>query len=171
MAKRDRWAEGWTKANACNATGAHSGSTAPKGPGCDASEPRLFKRPELLAMGGEEREVSVLFADVKDFSTISERLTPTGLVELLNEYLTAMTDIVLEHGSIVDKYQGDLIIAEFGVPMPLENHAAQASGDETTPSDDMLGSMGADRDQVAGIAHGPSSQCWVAIRSRNARSA
>ena len=86
----------------------------------------LIKRPELLALGGEEREVSVLFIDVKDFSTISERLTPTELVELLNEFLTAMTDIVLEHGGIVDKYQGDNIMAEFGVPMPLADHAVQA---------------------------------------------
>ena len=86
----------------------------------------LIKHPELLALGGEEREISVLFTDVADFSAISERMTPTDLVELLNEYLTAMTDIVLEYGGIVDKYQGDCIMAEFGVPVPLADHAAQA---------------------------------------------
>ena len=86
----------------------------------------LIKHPELLSLGGEERVISVLFSDVQDFSTISERLTPTQLVELLNEYLTAMTDIVLAHGGIIDKYQGDAIMAEFGVPVPLPDHALRA---------------------------------------------
>lgn len=62
----------------------------------------------------------------KGFSSISEGLSPTELVELLNEYLTAMTDIVIEHGGIIDKYQGDSIMAEFGVPIPQEDHALRA---------------------------------------------
>ena len=86
----------------------------------------LIKRPELLALGGEERVISVLFSDVADFSTISERLSPTELVELLNEYLTAMTDVILTHGGIIDKYQDDAIMAEFGVPVPLPDHALRA---------------------------------------------
>lgn len=86
----------------------------------------LIESPELLALGGEERVATVLFTDIEGFSTISEGLTPTELVELLNEYLTAMTDIVIEHGGIVDKYQGDSIMAEFGVPVPLEDHALRA---------------------------------------------
>lgn len=86
----------------------------------------LIKRPELLALGGEERVASVLFSDVEGFTSISEHLTPTQLVELLNEYLTAMTDIVLEHGGIIDKYQGDALMAEFGVPVPLRDHALRA---------------------------------------------
>jgi adenylate cyclase len=86
----------------------------------------LIKRPELLALGGEERVISVLFSDVADFSTISEKLTPTQLVELLNEYLTAMTDIVMAQGGIIDKYQGDAIMAEFGVPVPIEDHALRS---------------------------------------------
>jgi adenylate cyclase len=86
----------------------------------------LIKHPELLALGGEERVVSVLFSDIADFSTISEGLTPTQLVELLNEYLTAMTDIVTAHRGIIDKFQGDQIMAEFGVPLPLEDHALRA---------------------------------------------
>lgn len=86
----------------------------------------LVRRPELLALGGEERVATVLFCDVQGFSAVAERLAPARLVALLNEYLTAMTDVVVEHGGIVDKYVGDLLMAEFGVPVPLDDHAVRA---------------------------------------------
>ncbi len=83
----------------------------------------LIRKPELLQLGGEERHLTVMFSDVAGFSSFSERLTPTALVELLNEYLTAMSDIVMEEGGIIDKYQGDALMAEFGAPVPVEDHA------------------------------------------------
>jgi adenylate cyclase len=86
----------------------------------------LVRRPELLALGGEEREATILFSDITGFSAIAESLPPRELVALLNEYLTAMTDVVVEHGGIVDKYIGDALMAEFGVPVPREDHALQA---------------------------------------------
>jgi adenylate cyclase len=86
----------------------------------------LVRRPELLALGGEERVASVLFSDVQGFSAVAERLAPAELVGLLNEYLTAMSDVVVMHGGIVDKYVGDLLMAEFGVPVPLDDHAVRA---------------------------------------------
>ena len=86
----------------------------------------LIRRPELLALGGEERVATVLFSDVRGFSAVAERLAPAELVALLNEYLTAMTDVVVEHGGIVDKYVGDTLMAEFGVPVPLDDHAVRA---------------------------------------------
>jgi len=86
----------------------------------------LIRRPELLALGGEERVATVLFSDVRGFTAVAERLAPAELVALLNEYLTAMTDVVVEHGGIVDKYVGDLLMAEFGVPVPVEDHAVRA---------------------------------------------
>ncbi|HET7232136.1 MAG TPA: adenylate/guanylate cyclase domain-containing protein, partial [Longimicrobium sp.] len=86
----------------------------------------LIHRPELLALGGEERVATMLFSDVKDFSRLAEGLAPTQLVALLNEYLTAMTDLVVEHGGIIDKYLGDALMAEFGVPVPLDDHAVRA---------------------------------------------
>ncbi|HUH13859.1 MAG TPA: adenylate/guanylate cyclase domain-containing protein, partial [Longimicrobiales bacterium] len=86
----------------------------------------LMRRPELLALGGEERVLTVLFSDVVGFSTVAEGLTPTALVELLNEYLTCMSDVVLAHGGIVDKYQGDALMAEFGAPVPMADHALRA---------------------------------------------
>jgi len=86
----------------------------------------LIHRPELLALGGEERVATVLFSDVKGFSRVAEGLAPARLVALLNEYLTAMTDVVVEHGGVIDKYLGDAMMAEFGVPVPLDDHAVRA---------------------------------------------
>ncbi|HEU0053340.1 MAG TPA: adenylate/guanylate cyclase domain-containing protein [Longimicrobium sp.] len=86
----------------------------------------LIDRPELLALGGEERVATVLFSDVAGFSEVAEDLAPTQLVALLNEYLTAMTDVVVRHGGIIDKYRGDEVMAEFGVPVPVDDHAARA---------------------------------------------
>jgi adenylate cyclase len=83
---------------------------------------QIINNPDTLKLGGEEREVTVMFSDVAGFTTISEKLTPAELVLLLNEYLTAMTNIVLENNGIIDKYEGDAIMAEFGMPVPSENH-------------------------------------------------
>lgn len=86
----------------------------------------LLARPELLSLGGEERELSVLFSDVQGFTSISENLSPTELVSLLNEYLTEMTEIVVGHEGIIDKYEGDALMAEFGAPIPFQDHALKA---------------------------------------------
>ncbi len=86
----------------------------------------ILNNPDKLSLGGEERVISVMFTDVAGFTTISEALKPRELVGLLNEYLTEMTDIVLKHQGIIDKYEGDAIMAEFGVPVPIENHARAA---------------------------------------------
>ncbi len=93
-------------------------------PGKVVSE--LLKNPDMLKLGGEERVMTVIFSDVAGFTTISEKLTPHQLVGLLNEYLTAMTDTVLAHDGIIDKYEGDAIMAEFGAPLPDEAHALKA---------------------------------------------
>jgi adenylate cyclase len=82
------------------------------------------RRPQL---GGEEGVRTAYFTDIEGFSTFSEKLgSPTRLVELLNEYLSAMTDILLARYGTLDKYEGDAIIAFFGAPVPMEDHAAQA---------------------------------------------
>ncbi len=87
---------------------------------------QLLDNPELLKLGGEEREITAFFSDLQGFTTISEQLTPQALVELLNEFLTEMTEIILAHEGTVDKFEGDAIIAMFGAPNRLENHAAAA---------------------------------------------
>ena len=86
----------------------------------------LLGSPEMLKLGGEERVMTVLFSDLAGFTTISEQMTPAQLVHLLNEYLTEMTDIVLAEGGIIDKFEGDAIMAEFGAPLPLPDHADRA---------------------------------------------
>ncbi|HIB42975.1 MAG TPA: adenylate/guanylate cyclase domain-containing protein [Nitrospina sp.] len=87
---------------------------------------QILSKPEVLTLGGEERIMSVLFSDIAGFTTISEKMTPVELVGLLNEYLTAMTNIVLEEGGIIDKFEGDAVMAEFGAPIPTQDHADRA---------------------------------------------
>jgi len=84
---------------------------------------QLIDSPEGLNLGGEEREITAFFSDVQGFTSISEALTPHELVELLNEFLTEMTNIILKHEGTVDKFEGDAIIAFFGAPNVLQNHA------------------------------------------------
>jgi adenylate cyclase len=87
---------------------------------------QLIESPEHLELGGEEREITAFFSDVQGFTGISERLTAHEIVVLLNEFLTEMTDIILHHEGTVDKFEGDAIIAFFGAPNILENHAERA---------------------------------------------
>jgi len=84
---------------------------------------QLIEFPGNLGLGGENREITAFFSDVQGFTSISEALTPNELVELLNEFLTEMTDIILQHEGTVDKFEGDAIIAFFGAPNILKNHA------------------------------------------------
>ena len=87
---------------------------------------QLMDNPDLLKLGGEKRNLTAFFSDVAGFSTFSEELTPDKLVQVLNVYLTAMSDIIMDHGGTVDKYEGDAIIAFFGAPVSYEDHAARA---------------------------------------------
>ncbi len=87
---------------------------------------QLIQSPEKLVLGGEKRVITAFFSDVQGFTSISEKLTPVELVELLNEFLTEMTDIILAHEGTVDKFEGDAIIAMFGAPNPLVNQAEVA---------------------------------------------
>ena len=77
-------------------------------------------------LGGVDAEVTAFFSDVAGFSGFSELLTPQQLVALMNEYLTAMTDILMEQGCYVDKYIGDAIVGIYNAPAPVENHALRA---------------------------------------------
>ena len=87
---------------------------------------QLIDSPGHLNLGGEERVITAFFSDVQGFTSISERLTPGELVELLNEFLTEMTDIILSYEGTVDKFEGDAIIAFFGAPNPVADHARRA---------------------------------------------
>ena len=86
----------------------------------------LVKDPSRLTLGGELREMTAFFSDVAGFSTISEQLTPEQLVSLLNEYLTAMCDIIADYEGTVDKFEGDAIIGFWGAPLGQQEHARLA---------------------------------------------
>lgn len=87
---------------------------------------RVLENPDLLKLGGDRREVSSFFSDVAGFTTISEGLSPEELVQLLNEYLTDMTDVILKSGGTLDKYEGDAIIAFWNAPLDFPDHAVRA---------------------------------------------
>ena len=87
---------------------------------------RILENPALLALGGEKREISALFSDVAGFTSVSEKLPPEELVELLNAYLSEMTDIILATGGTLDKYEGDAIIAFWNAPLDQPDHALKA---------------------------------------------
>lgn len=87
---------------------------------------QIIEDPSRLNLGGEKRFMTAMFTDVQGFSTISEQLDPTDLVKLLNAYLSAMSDIVLDVRGTIDKYEGDAIIAFFGAPIEDPEHAIHA---------------------------------------------
>ncbi|MDD5286702.1 MAG: adenylate/guanylate cyclase domain-containing protein [Desulfuromonadaceae bacterium] len=87
---------------------------------------RMSKDPQRFTMEAESREMTVLFTDVVGFTTISEKLTPKELALFMNQYLTAMTSIIYEHGGTVDKYIGDAIMAFWGAPLDDPDHALHA---------------------------------------------
>ena len=89
---------------------------------------QLVANPALLNLGGERREISIFFSDVQGFTTISEKFKddPPKLTDLLNDYLSFMTDTILESGGTIDKYEGDAIIAFWNAPLSFADHAARA---------------------------------------------
>jgi adenylate cyclase len=87
---------------------------------------QILEHPESLELGGENRPLTIFFSDVAGFSTLSEKLTPPELVALLNEYLSAMTDIIISHGGTIDKYEGDAIMAFYGAPQSYPDHEIRA---------------------------------------------
>lgn len=84
---------------------------------------QVASNPESLKLGGEKKELTVMFSDIRGFTTLSESLDPQELTNFLNEYLTAMTDIILQRNGTVDKYMGDAIMAFWGAPLDDREHA------------------------------------------------
>lgn len=86
----------------------------------------IVKNPEKLKLGGEKREITVLFSDIRGFTSLSEKLSPDRLVKLLNTYLTPMTNLVLKNRGMLDKYIGDAIMAIWNAPIEVKNHREMA---------------------------------------------
>ncbi len=86
----------------------------------------ITRNPDRLKLGGEKRRVTVLFSDIRGFTSLSEKLDPESLVNLLNTFLTPMTEVILKNGGMLDKYIGDAIMALFNAPVSVERHAEKA---------------------------------------------
>ncbi|CAO3403960.1 CHASE2 domain-containing protein [Azospirillum palustre] len=114
------------------------------------------------SLGGEERDLSILFCDIAGFTRMSEGMEPEALVAVLNRYFTVMTDIIEAHGGFVDKYIGDAVLAVFGAPYAIDNHARaavsaalamrQAMADDPT----LLATSSGRGSNRTGIATGPA---------------
>lgn len=86
----------------------------------------LTENPDLLQFGGEQKRLSIMFSDIRNFTNLSEGMTPAQLAKFVHCYMDPMTEQVLNHRGTLDKYIGDAVMAIFGAPIPLENHAADA---------------------------------------------
>ena len=87
---------------------------------------QLVANPALARLGGQRREMTVLFSDIRGFTTVSERGQPEAIVGMLNEYFTRMVDLVFAHRGTVDKFVGDMVMALFGAPLDDPDHADHA---------------------------------------------
>jgi class 3 adenylate cyclase/ActR/RegA family two-component response regulator len=87
---------------------------------------RVAERLAAGEVGQEELEVTVLFSDIRGFSTMAERLSAREIAEIVGRHLGAMAEIVVDHGGMIDKFQGDAVMAVFGAPDPLPDHAERA---------------------------------------------
>ena len=86
----------------------------------------VVRNPDLLALGGEQREISVMFTDVRGFTRISEQFDPQGLTRFMNRFLTPMTNLIQANKGTIDKYMGDAIMAFWNAPVDVANHAGRA---------------------------------------------
>lgn len=87
----------------------------------------ILRDPGNIRLGGEEKEITLLFSDIRGFTSISERTPPTELVRILNRYFSVMTEEVLRHDGVLDKYIGDAIMAFWGAPVPDPEQAEKAA--------------------------------------------
>ena len=87
---------------------------------------KLMQEPERLALGGEKKELTIFFSDIRSFTSISESMDPQKLIKYLNRYFTPMSDIVMEHQGMIDKYIGDALMAFYNAPVDVKEHAAAA---------------------------------------------
>lgn len=86
----------------------------------------IIKDPKKLSLGGQKKKLTILFSDIRGFTSFSEKLSPEGLVHMMNEYFTLMSNDIMSHKGLVDKYIGDAIMAFWGAPVTNESQAADA---------------------------------------------
>ena len=104
----------------------YAGATGALDPLYDAIRGELAENPGAVQLGGETREMTFHFCDIRGFTTISEKFDPHGLTVFINNFLTPMTEIILQHDGTIDKYMGDCIMAFWNAPMNVPGHAKRA---------------------------------------------
>jgi adenylate cyclase len=133
---------------------------------------RAENQPNGLRLGGDDREITMMFMDVRDFTTISESLTPTALVAFLNKLLTGLSRHIFESDGTLDKFIGDSIMAFWNAPVDIEEHAARAARcalkmRETLREMNQSGSLGIDRQVGIGIGINTGVACVGEIGAEN----
>ncbi|NWF64744.1 MAG: adenylate/guanylate cyclase domain-containing protein [Chloroflexi bacterium] len=121
---------------------------------------QMMKTQDLNSVN-KRADLSIIFSDIRGFTTLSEKMTPEEVVALLNPYLEAMSQVIYKHGGTVDKYEGDAIIAFFGEPVPYKDHAVRA----LRASMDMRKALAALRDQWASEGRPSQIEMGVGINS------
>lgn len=140
-------------------------------------DPRVVK--ELVgsgatakSMSGQSREVTVLFSDIRGFTTLSEASTPEQIVDLLNRYFTLQVEAIFVHGGTLDKYIGDAIMAFWGAPAEQPDHALRAVAAALAMSDELekfratAGALGSDLEIGIGIHSGPAVVGFIGSANR-----
>ncbi|MEW6234847.1 MAG: adenylate/guanylate cyclase domain-containing protein [Candidatus Omnitrophota bacterium] len=84
---------------------------------------QMLENPDLVKLGGDRRRITVLFSDIRSFTPLSESMDPQALIDFLNRYFTAMTEVIFRNHGMIDKFIGDAVMAIFGAPIPNEDHA------------------------------------------------
>jgi adenylate cyclase len=117
----------------------------------------LAAHPERLKLGGESRDMTVLFADMRGFTTVSERLSPQAVVQLVNRFFTPMTEVIHRHHGTVDKYIGDCVMAFWNAPLDDPDHARHAAAaalDMMAEIERLAGQLARDMPELPGFAVG-----------------
>ena len=84
---------------------------------------QIIHHPEVMRLGGEKQFLSCIFTDLQGFTAMSDSMDPVKLVRVLNMYLNEMSEVIIALGGTIDKFEGDAIMAFFGAPIPMEDHA------------------------------------------------
>jgi adenylate cyclase len=87
---------------------------------------QMLSQPDSYALSGQRREMTIMFSDIRGFTSLSEQLTPDQVVEILNHYLGVMTEIVFKHEGAIDKFEGDAILAIWNAPLEVKDHPTKA---------------------------------------------
>ncbi len=86
----------------------------------------ILADPARLKLGGEERSVTILFADIRGYSTLSEAMAPTEIIDMLNDYFGRVGDVIMARGGMINEFEGDAVLAVFNAPLDLDHHAQEA---------------------------------------------